>query len=1346
MPEAQSQSESVSATLVLQEAVRVQGDLSALAGGRLQLASIRVLEKPDASAPAPVTIGSSATLALDSLPEIGVRICELSNDRLNLEFIDSASDLARRYLAAIDGEDARAPAKSTAVAATAAYARLLDNLRQRSLKSLEETLAPFFSDLTGYMVELSALRELRGQREDPYYEAAVTIRSDGGKIAAKMLAQIEGYYDELTPDETEDQLWRRDLDSSEDLDLVDLGEFEDYLAIDRMVTQGEDLNNIALEALTVRLATLIDADPNDVRLPVHVRQICRAFQRALIDQGVPKGVLSPIFDYFAKRFIRQLADYYNPLNTYLAEHEIRPNVEIEIQHSGSFLERNRKKRSGPAREHMGSHYGTPSPASVSQAPSPAAEGGDYVAGNTTTSATGGGSTGAGGNAVAEPPPATSGEARVQQALGRQITDALGGLNPAKLYLSVVDALNFKREAEGLADGKDLDSGTHLSGTWDGATVASADVDQNSLADAQSIARALGALQRDSLARNEVQQSDSLRAYLAANKDKIHGLEQTSGLTADSLNQLDMVDNLFGTIRSQLDVSAELKPALGNLQIPLAKLALMDPRFFVDQTHTARAVIDKLSQLAASANFPNRALESRINAIVDEIIADYETDATVFETALEKVERLVAQQERALSRNIDRVVRTQEGQEKLAEAKRAVNRLIGSRLEGPRAPEALIDLIESGWRDLLVLTHVKEGPNSKEWSEQVRTLDMLCLWLEQRINGDLDEDLNVQRSLESEPLIELIGQQISTALPTNVSHEAVLARLQGLLTGSDEIKLTALPSRYLQKEPEPEELRARIEDLPRLRRWVKRVEQLEENTWLTYRDRNNEKKRMQLAWISPNRDRYIFVNERGQKTADFTAIQLARKLSRGVKPPAPSDQFSVVDRSMFHTLEHVQKTLSFARNHDSLTKLINRDTFLNQMERALRHAQQKRTEHAVLYLNIDRFKLVNDIYDRVVGDQVLLEFARLLSQLHGKKSSSARLDDDEFGILLLDRSAGQAMEVAEKVRADIEAGALDIDGESVSFTVSIGVTSIQEHSPSVEQLLEDARAAMQLAKQAGRNRVTQFEERQGEASAYKQEKAQSREDLEKALATERFVLRAQPIVQTAVGNETDSKLHYELLLGLTNKDGTLASPEEFIKSAERYGFMTLVDRWVVKEAFSWISQLMDAQKVVPDLSINLSGTSVTDDAFMEYLFEQISEFGVGTSRLCFEITETGTISNLVKAADFVRAFRNIGCKFSIDDFGTGLASHNYLRELPVDYVKIDGSFITGIHKNRNDYAMARSINDLAHFLGQKTIAESVENDQIVAKLRDIGVDYLQGWGIGRPKPLAEVTSDLSSLEK
>ena len=931
-------------------------------------------------------------------------------------------------------------------------------------------------------------------------------------------------------------------------------------------------------------------------------------------------------------------------------------------------------------------------------------------------------------------------------MGEQLAKAVGHFSPASLYRSVIDALNFKREAEGLADGETLAKGTALSGTWDGATVASSEVDQHSLADAHSIARALGSLQRDSTVRADVQQSDSLREYLASNKGRIGDLRDSSGLTADSLNQLDMVDNLFGTIKSQLDVTSELKPALGNLQIPLAKLALLDPRFFVDRSHSARTVVDKLSNLATSANFPNKALEGRINNIVDEIITDYESDSSVFDSALAKIDKLAAQQERALSRNIERVVRTQEGQEKLQKARQAVGKAISTRIKPPAAPKVLIDLVESGWRDLLVLTHIKEGPDSAAWAEQIKTLDLLSLWLSEQQQGEVASDLVMQRGLEAEPLIELIGQQIATALPTNISHEVVLDELRDILAGNREVKSANVSPKLANLQPEPAAVRAKIEDLPRLRRWVNRVEQLEQDSWLTYRGKDGMKRRMQLAWISEARDRYIFVNERGQKIADLSAIKLARQLSRGIQPPAPADKLSVVDKSMYHTLEHVQKTLSFARNHDSLTKLINRETFLNQMGRALRHAQLKHSQHAVLYLNIDQFNLVNEVYDRVNGDQVLLEFAKLLAQLHGKKSSSARIDADEFAILLLDRSMEQAEQVADKIRADIEASSVDIDGENVSFTVSIGVASILEHSPGVEQLLDSARSAMLHAKQQGRNRVLRFEEEQAVAGLYKEDRTRTKQDLEQALETDRFVLRAQPIVQTAVDGNGESSLHFELLLGLANKDGSLSSPQDFIQSAERYGFMSLVDRWVVREAFSWISQLMDAQKIVPHLAINLSGTSVTDDSFMDYLLEQISEFGVGTSRLCFEITETGTISNLVKAADFVRAFRNIGCKFSIDDFGTGLASHNYLRELPVDYVKIDGSFVTGIHKNRNDYAMARSINDLAHFLGQETIAESVENDEIVAKLEEIGVDYLQGWGIGKPKLLTDVAAHLSSIEK
>jgi len=1306
MSDALAQPAAQPATLELEGAVRLAGELSALEDGRLRLDATRLLAGPAAGGKVSLRSGMAATLGVRSpggTEPVKVSISSISGQTLTLEFEDDNSSAARRCRDAIAGRPVTAN-EEPLMGASAEYTQYLAWLKEQSLARLRTLLEPFFADLSRQLLDLSGRVKQGESGDNPYYDACVAIRQGYPQIIDAVLEQLEAYYRDLTPRQSDDHLKLHSGDDGEDLDLIDIQEFEGMLAIDRMITLGEDLHKVALEALLIRLATLIDTDPLEVRLPVHVRQLCRAFQRALSAQNLSHRVLPHIYDRFAGGIVSELGDYYGSLNSGLAERGVCPDIEQEIKSKGSLLNRpDAVRKTGPKRRPEQQRPETPSAA------------------------------------------AALGELeRYSRALSQQT--GLGGAGPANLYRSVVDALNFKREVEGLADAGANASGVPLSGTWEGATVPSTDLDQERLADARAIARALGSLQRDTMARSAVQETASLREYLASNREEIGDLRDTSGLTAESLNQLDLVDNLFGTIRSQLDVTSELQPALGNLQIPLAKLALLDPRFFLDRGHAARSVVDKLARLATSANFPNRALEERINAVVDQIVADYETDSAVFDSALEKIERLAAQQERALARNIERVVRIQEGQEKLRKARQAVQAVIAERIKPPAAPRVLVDLVESGWRDLLVLTHVKEGPDSRAWADHIKTLDLICLWLSEQRQGDIDGDLQMERSLEAETLIDMIGDQIATALPTNVAHQAVLAMLRETLSGNRPVEATDVSEGLAGAPEDPVRVRAKVEDLPRLRRWVKRVEQLEKDSWLTYRGKEGQKRRMKLAWISEQRDRYIFVNERGQKIADLSAIQLARQLSRGVQPPAPADKLSLVDQSMYQTLEHVQKTLSFARNHDSLTHLINRETFNDQLRRALRHAQIKGSQHAVLYLNIDQFNLVNEVYDRVNGDQVLLEFAKLLAQLHGRKSSSARIDADEFAILLLDRSLEQAMQMAEKIRADIQASSVDIEGEKVTFTVSIGVAPILEYSPGVDQVLEHARSAMHRAKEQGRNGVVLYEEDKAGSGRYLRDKTRVREDLEQALATDRFVLRAQPIMQTAVDGRSPGSRHYELLLGLANRDGSLGSPQEFIQSAERYGFMQLVDRWVVKEAFSWISRLMDAQKVVPNLAINLSGSSVTDDGFLDYLLEQISEFGVGTSRICFEITETGTISNLVKAADFVRAFRNIGCKFSIDDFGTGLASHNYLRELPVDYVKIDGSFVTGIHKNRNDYAMARSINDLAHFLGQETIAESVENDEIVGKLREIGVDYLQGWGIGRPKTLAEVAEDLSSIEK
>ena len=357
-----------------------------------------------------------------------------------------------------------------------------------------------------------------------------------------------------------------------------------------------------------------------------------------------------------------------------------------------------------------------------------------------------------------------------------------------IYKSVIDALNFKRSADesstGLARAYDA---APAGGGWDGTALAPGSEQQQKLADAGDIARALGSLQHDAQVRAAVEQGNSLREYLAQNKETLNELRDTAGLTADSLNQLDLVDNLFGTIKSQLDLSNELRPALGDLHIPLAKLALLDPHFFLDRGHPARATLDKLAQLSSSANFPNKALESRVTEIVDQIVADYDNDSSVFDSALLKIEKLVSQQERALSRNVERVVRIQEGQEKLLKAQQAVDKVIASKVKTAHAPKVLVDLVDNGLRDLLVLTHIKEGPHSRGWKDHLKTLDQLQLWLGEQDQGDANDEMMTQRGLEAGTLIDMIEQQIASGLPTNVSHQQVLDELRDIMSGNRDVE-------------------------------------------------------------------------------------------------------------------------------------------------------------------------------------------------------------------------------------------------------------------------------------------------------------------------------------------------------------------------------------------------------------------------------------------------------------------------------------------------------------------------------------------------------------------------------
>jgi len=426
----------------------------------------------------------------------------------------------------------------------------------------------------------------------------------------------------------------------------------------------------------------------------------------------------------------------------------------------------------------------------------------------------------------------------------------------------------------------------------------------------------------------------------------------------------------------------------------------------------------------------------------------------------------------------------------------------------------------------------------------------------------------------------------------------------------------------------------------------------------------------------------------------------------------------------------EDTLAHQATHDALTGLINRNDFERRLERVLETARTSHDEHALCYLDLDQFKVINDTCGHEAGDELLRQLGRLLSVAVRKRDTLARLGGDEFGVLMEHCTLVQAHRVADEVRKAIEEFRFVWEEQAFRIGVSIGLVPITESSESVANLLSAADSACFAAKDEGRNRVhvyhlddTELARRQGEMAWVAR--------IDQALEDYRLQLWSQPIVPVVTGS--DKGEHFELLLRLIDERGETVPPGAFLPAAERYGLSTKLDRWVVGAALDWLSRNPERLDRLHLCCINLSGTSLADEEFLEFVQERLDKSQVSAQKICFEVTETAAIANLSRAMSFMGTLKGKGCKFALDDFGSGLSSFAYLKTLPVDYLKVDGAFVKDIVDDQVDLALVRSINDVGKVMGTATIAEFVENDAILEKLREIGVDYAQGYGIGRPAP-------------
>ncbi len=443
---------------------------------------------------------------------------------------------------------------------------------------------------------------------------------------------------------------------------------------------------------------------------------------------------------------------------------------------------------------------------------------------------------------------------------------------------------------------------------------------------------------------------------------------------------------------------------------------------------------------------------------------------------------------------------------------------------------------------------------------------------------------------------------------------------------------------------------------------------------------------------------------------------------------------LVFKDMTKDRELTQK-VTFQASHDALTGLINRNEFDFRLRRVLHTAQSENTQNVFCYLDLDQFKLVNDTSGHVAGDELLRQISQLLKNKIRKSDTLGRLGGDEFGLLMEHCTLDEAQQVADGLIKAVSEFSFPWENISFNVGVSIGMVAVNNTSESINNLLSGADSACYVAKEKGRNCSHIHYERDEEISKRHGE-MQWAIRLPRAIEENRLQLYYQPMYPVCL-DEKQQTIHCELLIRMLDESEKLIQPGAFLPAAERYNLSGKIDRWVITEAFAQISTHPCFLNNLEICAINLSGFSLSDKSFLNFVKNQLELSDIPPEKICFEVTETVAIANLTCAIDFIAELKSLGCKFSLDDFGSGLSSFAYLKNLAVDYLKIDGLFVKDIVDDPMDFAMVKSINEIGHVLGKKTIAEFVENDEILQKLREIGVDYAQGYGLGMPRPLSEL---------
>ncbi|MFT4720624.1 MAG: diguanylate cyclase (GGDEF)-like protein [Candidatus Azotimanducaceae bacterium] len=1196
--------------------------------------------------------------------------------------------------------------------------QVVGEVRRHVVRVLPEMISALFAYMDDELLGLA--RDAKSNDVQAGYFAAMSVLEQSKKGVSQsfnreILDQIDHPKElqTLLADRKAAELVRKQTEAKKTkLTLVDTDDFEDWLAIANITSRSERTYEKSLQEIRSRMGMLVDAWGHKDANPLGASVFCYAFDQAIHKVELAKDIRQRVYVGFEEKAVPLFLNLYTDITKVLEHSQLFPETDDAIYTSSVVkIDTPSKSTSLPS---------PPGVASADRSSSSQDDEQDEVQQAALEDAfEQSQSSGAVTAAIREELEELRNELREQRGAvperrkptdrRRQDDHGLGDV-----YSTVRNLLAYREAAQ---------EGAEASSAVGNRAVGAEEV-RGLLRDIQPVADRRGRVNVLEQLQQRISQSGQARQ-----------------LGPEAQSHIDVVENLVDSIEGDAVVSGSAKSWIRQLELTLDKVATAEGNLLdLENPHASMSVINLLAKLGGGESV---SMGRQIDQIVTQINQGFDTDPQVFDSALAQLAPLVDRQSRAFTGNVQRTVKASEGQQTLVNAQRAVVSELDQLLAGQRVPAAMMKQLMPGWRNLMVNTHLRQGKDSGDWQQQLQVLEQVV----EHFNGTADSATS-ENYKTPEALLDQIDQGLDSisfepgkrAPLLKVLRELIVDRkdLNQVATieiGPDSMAETLGFSETAERDKRRKHLRAEFADNHEWQQCLERASRLYVGEWLNFTSPKGEDEIAIVAWTNTEHANYVFVNRRGVKTVESIVEDVASEFYAETARVLEEADIPLSDRASHRMLQNMHNQLTHQASHDDVTGLINRKEFERALSVALGRAKRDDSMHLVAYFDLDQFKVINNAIGHEAGDKLLKEIAEAMGKpLSDNGGVLSRLGGDEFGLLVEKCGKSEALELVKTLCQVIKAYAFNWKEKVYRLTASCGVMHVDKGVSSAQAILQCADAACFAAKDAGRDRTQVYEPNDSEMG-HRRGVMDFVAQVDKALEDDRFELNCQMIAP--IDKHSDEDVHYEILLTVLDDNNEPLPPMDFIIAAETYNRMGAIDRWVIAHAFEFIASNILSFSDLGAFSINISGNSLTEDDFMEFVLEQFKKTRVPTNMICFEITETAAVGSLDDAVEFIEKLQVLGVKFALDDFGTGMSSYSYLRSLPVDYLKIDGVFVKDLETNPNDYAVVKSINEIGHFMGKKTIAEYVENDAVLAILSEIGVDFAQGFGIGKKFPITEL---------